>query len=143
MRTPVVAVAAIAVLAAAIPAAAQNLEPLTQRMTLSWGRGDVGAITSLIAADGVAIEIEGQRVGPLNARQASAVLRRLFDNREIVSAQTGMAKIVSGSPRRAFVELAWTIRARGTTIPERYKIFLALVNDDRDAWRITEIRLLK
>jgi hypothetical protein len=50
---------------------------------------------------------------------------------------------VSGSPRRAFVELAWTIRARGTTIPERYKIFLALVNDDRDAWRITEIRLLK
>lgn len=143
MRTTALTLAALAALASVVPAAAQNLESLTERMTQSWGRGDVGSITALIATEGVSIEIEGQRVGPLNPRQASAVLRRLFDNREIVSARAGLAKIVSGSPRRAFVELSWSTRVRGTTIPERYKIFLALVNDDRDAWRITEIRLLK
>jgi hypothetical protein len=49
---------------------------------------------------------------------------------------------VGGQPARAFGEITWTTRARGTTIPERANLFVAFVREG-DAWRITEIRLMR
>lgn len=141
MRRLIVLMLALLAFAPAAHASAQDLDPLVQRVTSAWKRGDASAIASFISGDGVSLEIGGARVGPLPPRQAAAALRKLFDGVETVSVHSGMAKLVSGSPKRAFVEINWTTRARGTTVPMRSTIFIALILEG-DRWRVTEIRHL-
>ena len=52
------------------------------------------------------------------------------------------ARVVGGSPEKGLGEIAWVMRARGTTIPERATVVIALVRED-DRWRVTEIRLMQ
>jgi hypothetical protein len=139
-RRLVLAVAAT--LVAASPAHAQNVRAVVDDVARSWGRADAASIASAASRSGVSVEIDGDRHGPLNGRQASAALRRIFDERETVQVRAGMAKVVEGSPGRAFGEIVWTARMRGTTQPQRSTIFLALVLED-ERWRITEIRVLR
>lgn len=131
-----------ATLLAATGARAQNVRPTVDDVARSWSRADAGAIAAGAARAGIAIEIGGDKHGPLNARQVSAVLRRLFDERETVQVSAGMAKVVEGSPDRAFGDLVWTARARGTTQPQRSTVFLAFVLEG-ERWRLTEIRVLQ
>jgi hypothetical protein len=133
---------AAAILLGASPLRAQNVRPTVDDVARNWRRGDAGSIASAAARSGVAVEIEGDRHGPLNTRQVSAVLRRLFDERETVQVRPGMAKTVEGSPERAFGEVVWTARLRGTTEPQRSTVFLAFVLEG-ERWRITEIRVMK
>ena len=125
-----------------LPAAAQNLEQSLNRVAAAWHRGDAGAITELGAAAGISIDVDGSTVGPLGPRQAAAVLRRVFEDRESVTVRTSLTRAVGGEPARAFGELTWEVRSRGTTIPEQSKLFVALVHE-AGQWRITEIRLLR
>jgi hypothetical protein len=120
----------------------QDVAPVVDRIAAAWSRGNASGVASFAARGGMAIEVDGERHGPLNARQATAVLRGLFENRETVSARTGMAKVLSGSPQRAFGELTWTLRVRGTTVPQRTTVFIGLALED-EAWRITEIRVMQ
>jgi hypothetical protein len=69
-------------------------------------------------------------------------LKSVFERVETVSAEVGRAQEVEGDPRRAFVEITWVTKARGTSIPERTKVFFGLIIDG-DSWRITEIRLIQ
>jgi hypothetical protein len=124
------------------PAAAQDLRPLLERVASAWHRGDVGGISALSARAGVSLDVDGRSVGPLGARQTAAVLRRLFEDRESVAAQVHTIRELGGEPTRAFGEITWSTRARGTTIPERATIFVALVREEK-GWRVTEIRLLQ
>jgi hypothetical protein len=140
LRTLLLAAALIGVGAA--PAASQDLASTLQRVASAWHRGDAGAITALAAQGGISLDVGGGSVGPLAGRQAAAVLRRVFDDRESVAAATRMSRTVGGSPARGFGEITWTTRARGTTIPERGTLFVAFVRE-RDAWRVTEIRLMR
>lgn len=133
---------ATAAIVFAAPAAAQNVRPTVDDLAGSWRRSDAGSIAASVSRSGVSVEIEGDRHGPLNARQVSAVLRRLFDERETVEVRAGAARVVEGSTGRAYGELVWTARMRGTTEPQRATVFLALVLED-DRWRITEIRVLR
>jgi hypothetical protein len=80
-------------------------------------------------------------MGPLGDRQASAVLRRLFADRQTVSTRPGMVQMVGGQPRRAFGEVTWITRAPDTTESERLTVLLELVFEG-DRWRITQIRML-
>jgi hypothetical protein len=127
---------------AASPAAAQDLEQTLERVAAAWHKGDAGAITALAARSGVSLDVDGRSVGPLGPRQAAAGIRRVFEDRESVAARSNMTRVVGGAPPRAFGEITWASRARGTTIPERATIFVALVRED-DRWRITEIRLIR
>jgi hypothetical protein len=132
----------VGVLAFAAPVTGQPLEPTTRRLAQAWQRGDHGSIGSLAVRSGLSLDVDGQKVGPLQARQAAMALRRVFEQRETVSASIGRAREVEGDPRRAFVEIAWVTKARGTTIPEKAQVFLGLVLTN-DGWRITEIRLIQ
>jgi hypothetical protein len=132
---------AIAALGFAGSTSAQNLEPTVRRIVRAWERADVGTIGAIADRNGLSLDIGGQNVGPLQPRQAAAALRRLFDERETISVRAGMHKIVGGQPSRAFFEITWTTRTRGTSIPQRSTIFFAFVLDDE--WRITEIRLIQ
>lgn len=124
------------------PAQAQELRQFNHRLTLAWARNDAGSIASLTAGRGASVELEGRAVGPLAVRQVTALLRRLFEDAgETVSVTLTNTRQLRGTPERAYVELLWARRPRGTTIPERVTVFVALVHEDT-SWRITEIRLL-
>ena len=70
------------------------------------------------------------------------MLRKLFDESETVSVTLTSRKELPGSPVRAYLELVWQRRARGTTIPERVPVFVALTQQEA-AWRITDIRFVQ
>lgn len=133
---------AVVFLAAGAPLRAQPLDPVTRRIAQAWERGDVSSIGRFAARDGLSLDTGGQKVGPLQARQAAMALKSVFERVETVSAEIGQAREVEGNPRRAFVEITWITKARGTTIPERTQVFFGLVVDG-DSWRITEIRLIQ
>jgi len=120
----------------------QELGKFTERLTLAWMRGDAGGIAGLIADRGVSMNVEGELAGPLATRQAGAVLRRVFSDVETISVTLASRKVLPGTPARAYLELLWTRRARGTTIPDRATVFVAVVQEG-DNWRITDIRLLQ
>jgi hypothetical protein len=141
-RVAALAFAAILISAAAARAQEAQLERVLSALASSWARGDAVGLAASGAAAGLVLEIDGETIGPLAPRQAAAVLRRLFVDRETVRLDHGMARVVGGSPLRAFGEFAWIARADGTTIPERAVVFVAFVWED-DAWRITQIRLLR
>jgi hypothetical protein len=128
--------------AAAAPLTAQDPAAAVERIAQAWHRGDASALTGLGARAGISLDVDGRSVGPLSARQAAAVLRRVFEDRESVGVRTVMSRTSGGDPPRAFGELAWTARARGTTIPEGARLFIALVLEG-DRWRITEIRMIR
>jgi hypothetical protein len=124
------------------PVAAQDLTPALRRVADAWHEGDARAVAALGAEAGISLDVDGSTVGPLGSRQAAAVLRRVFGDRESVSAAPRVSRTVGGDPARAFGEITWTTRARGTTIPERATLFVAFVREG-GAWRITEIRLMR
>jgi hypothetical protein len=136
----VLPLACLALLLCAAPARAQDLSPTLDRLAAAWHRGDAGAIMNIAAKAGVSLDVDGRAVGPLGQRQAAAVLRRVFEDRESVAARSSMSRVVGGQPAQAFGEIAWTARARGTTIPQRSTLYVAFVLED-ERWRITEIRL--
>jgi hypothetical protein len=140
-RRCMLTVAALMALAAS-PAVAQDLAQTLERVATAWHKGDAAAITSLAARSGVSLDVDGRSVGPLGPRQAAAGIRRVFEDRESVAVRSNMSRAVGGAPPRAFGEITWTSRARGTTIPERATIFVAFVLED-DRWRITEMRLIR
>jgi ketosteroid isomerase-like protein len=137
------ATAAIALMAsAAVDLHAQPLDQALARVAAAWHAGDAARIAALGARAGISLDVDGSFVGPLGSRQAAAALRRLFDQHESTAARATMTRTVGGDPPRAFGEIAWTSRSRGTSIPEQAKLFVAFVREG-DSWRITEIRLLR
>jgi len=135
-------VVAAALLGATQPARAQDFRPVIDRLAKAWERADVSAVGAHAASIGLSLDVEGRRTGPLPERQAASALRRLFDDRETIAINPGIAKELDGEPRRAFAELTWVTRARGTTIPQRSTIVFTL-ELEKGRWRVTEIRLIR
>jgi len=127
---------------AARPASAQDLRPTVSRLASAWARGDFSEIGTRTARSGLSIAVDGDRAGPYNERQAVAALKRVFDDRETLSARAGKSGIIDGDRRKAYVEISWTTRTRGSRIEERTTVVLQLIEEGQD-WRITEIRLMK
>lgn len=127
--------------AAGAHAQENELQGVLERIAEHWERGDASEIAALGAERGVRIMISEEPAGPFKGHRMAAVLHRLFERWETVSLETGMARVVGGSPARAFGEWVWRHRGRGATVAERTRIFLALVREE-SGWRITEIRLL-
>jgi hypothetical protein len=135
-----VAVAAIIVFHGS--ARAQNVTSFVNSVATAWERGDVDAITGMSAKQGIAFEVDGTHVGSVSGRQAGAVLRRVFDDARTIRATAATAKLLPGSDVRAYGEIVWERRARGTTQAERINIFVALERT-ADGWHITEIRVMR
>ncbi len=121
--------------------AQQDLDATMARVAKMWERGDVRGLTGSASGSGFSLEFDSGRSGPVASRQAAAALRRLFEDQETVSVKPGVTRVVGGRPSRAFGELEWITRPRGTTIPERRTVFVALVREDQ-GWRVTEIRVM-
>ena len=139
MKSRALLSAALLLMSGATASSAQTLEPVAQRIAAAWNKNDAAALTAFAAKPGISLELAGERVGPLPARQAAAALRSLFDKRETVTTRAGIAKEITGQPRRAFLELSWITRQPGTSETARSTVFVALVFEDGH-WRVTEIR---
>jgi hypothetical protein len=124
-------------------AAAQEaqLSRVLDRIAGHWAQGEAAQIAALISRSGVSLDIDNGATGPVSARQAAAVLRQVLSGREAGTLRVRSARVVGGNPPRAFGELAWQFRARGTTIPEHTTVFIALAWE-QESWRITQIRFL-
>jgi hypothetical protein len=134
---------AIAMLATSTPAPAQDLDVAMYRFAGAWRRNDFKAISALIARDGVSIETDAGRFGPLGARSAAAILRTLFGERETTDVRTRQFQGVGGQPQKGYAELIWTTMAPATTEALRIVVFVEFVQEDDRQWRITRIRLLQ
>jgi hypothetical protein len=121
---------------------AQNLEAVVNRLADYWAGADASSVAAMAARGGIRLNIDGKTVGPLAARQATALLRDLFEERETINVRKMTPQIVGGQPPRAFGELSWMMRARGTTIPERTSVLISLVLED-GRWRVNEIRFVR
>src|SRR5688572_26976377 len=132
--------AAWLLLGPASPGQAQSVESVMDQFASYWASGNASSIASLAAENGITLDLERKHSGPLRERQAAAVLRNLFEQRETIQVRRSAPQIVEGQPPRAFGEVTWMMQPRGTTIPERVTVFVAWVLQ-KDRWRITEIRL--
>jgi len=132
----------VALLATATAVRGQDIKPAALRLARAWERADVNTIGGQAAKAGLSLDVGGERFGPVAGRQAAAILKRVFDERETMSTSVGSARELHGENRRAFVELTWVTRSRGTSIPDSTTVLFSL-EYDREQWRITEIRLMR
>ncbi|HEX6694188.1 MAG TPA: hypothetical protein VF035_05825 [Longimicrobiales bacterium] len=142
MRKRVAAAAVILLLSARAELHAQAADGFMARVAAAWRKSDAEAVSLLGDQAGIAIEVDGRHVGSIAPRQAAAVLRRVFADRESLSAVAGTARTMPGNARRAYAEIVWEYRVRGTTQPVKANVFIAAARDGA-AWRITEIRLMQ
>jgi hypothetical protein len=133
---------AIAIMATSSAAQAQDLDGAMSRFASAWRRNDYKAIASLIARDGASIETDAGRLGPLGPRQAAAVLRVLFSERNTTQVRTRQIQDVGGNPQKGFAELVWTTMAPATTEALRVVVFVEFVQESDREWRVSRIRLL-
>jgi hypothetical protein len=134
---------AIAMLATSTTATAQEMDIAMYRFANAWRRNDYKTIVTLIARDGLSIETDVGRFGPLGARQASAILRTLFNERSTTEVRTRQFQSVGGTPKKGYAEVIWTTMAPETTEPLRIVVFVEFVFESEREWRITRIRLMQ
>jgi hypothetical protein len=133
---------ALAMAITATAAQAQDLDGALSRFASAWRRNDYKAIASLIAREGASIETDAGRLGPLGSRQAAAVLRALFSERNTTQVRTRQLQDVGGDPQKGYAELVWTTKAPATTETLRVIVFVEFVQESDRAWRVSRIRLL-
>lgn len=138
----------LAVLAlSALPAAAAaqtsqaDLQSSFRAVAMQWARGDASGVARHMTPGGLSIDVSDGPMGLLSERQASALLRQLFEQGETVGVTFGMLERVGGSPPRAFGAITWTTRPRGTQVPIERTVYFGL-QWLGDAWRVSEIRLI-
>ncbi len=134
--------ALLLVLARTDGAAGQRVEPVLERFVSYWARGDENAIAALATRQGIRLDFDRKEMGPLAERQAAALLRRMFDDHETINVRLMVSRSMDGQPKRAFGEISWMMRPRGTTIPDKTSVFVALIFEN-EQWRITEIRFVR
>lgn len=132
----------VLVLMKSTEAHAQRLDDIVEIIAFAWSHADARTVVAMAAREGIQFETREGRMGPLRSRQATAVLRRVFADRETITTSPGMIQIVGGSPRRAFGEITWVTRAPDTTQSESLTVLLELVFEG-ERWRITQIRMLQ
>lgn len=134
----------LALLLAPSLGAAQRSDDLRnsfREVAFDWARADAGAVVRHMVPDGIIIDASDGRMGPLTDRQATALLRQLFDLGETVSVDIVMLERVGGRPPRGFASMIWTTRPRGTEVPVRRTVYFGLQLID-SRWRVSEIRLI-
>ena len=141
MRTLVAVLALLAMPGAVAAQDAGNLAGTFRAVAGQWARGDAAGVVRNLAPAGVSIDVGDGTMGPLSERQASALLRQLFDQGETVGVQAGMLERVGGRPPRGFGAITWITRPEGTRVPLRRTVYFGLDWTD-GRWRVAEIRLI-
>jgi hypothetical protein len=89
-------------------------------------------------AEGIALYLPGRASEAMGVRQARAALQAFLAGTGPGRARASRTRELGGSPRRGFVELAWTPQAGTGGGP--YTAFVGFSVSD-GAWRIDEIRV--
>ena len=105
-----------------------------------WSQRDADGLARVLSSGGVALYLLDESHPAAGVRQARAALSDLLDRGG--RAQVTRAEQLGGAPPRGFAELGWEVTAPGSPAALRYVIFVGFVLED-DAWRISEIRVLR
>jgi hypothetical protein len=142
MRSLVAALALLCLPSAVSGQDADDLQSTFRVVARQWAGSDASGLVRHLDPTGVSIDVGDGPMGPLSDRQASALLRQLFDQGETVNVEAGMLERVGGRPPRGFGAITWTTRPRGTEVPIRRTVYFGLEWVD-GAWRVAEIRLIR
>jgi hypothetical protein len=127
--------------AVVVAQAGDSPEALAGTAARAWGSGDIRALQSLLASEGITLRVDEQAHTGVNARQARASLERFIGRHEPGEVGIRRATALGGDPPRGLVELDWRTTLRDAPEPVSYVIFLGLTLAD-DRWRVVEIRIL-
>jgi len=105
-----------------------------------WSQRDADGLARVLSPGGVALHLLDESHPTAGVRQARAALSDLLGRGG--RARVTRTEQLGGAPRRGFAELGWEVTAPGAPSALRYVIFLGFVLED-DAWRISEIRVLR
>ena len=141
MRRALAVLALVLVPSLATGQRSDDLRSAFREVAFDWARADAGAVVRHMVPTGILIDASDGRMGPLSDRQATALLRQLFEQGETVSVDIVMLESVGGRPPRGFASIIWTTRPRGTEVPVRRTVYFGLQLID-GVWRISEIRLI-
>jgi hypothetical protein len=119
-----------------------DLQTTFRAVARHWASSNASGLVRHLDPAGVSIDVGDGPMGPLSDRQASALLRQLFDQGETVNVEAGMLERVGGRPPRGFGAISWTTRPRGTEVPVRRTVYFGLEWIE-NAWRVSEIRLIR
>lgn len=137
----ILAALALVLLPSLAAAQGEDLRTAFRDVATQWAREDAGAVVRHMVPGGLLIDASDGRMGPLTGRQATAVLRQLFEQGETVDVDIVMVERVGGVPPRGFASISWTTRPRGTEVPVRRTVYFGLQQLGGD-WRVSEIRLI-
>jgi hypothetical protein len=122
---------------------AATLSSFVASVARHWAGGDADALVELAPSDGrILLDLAGEGPGEVQTRNAAAALRRLFGERETVTARPTGATVSGGTPLRGFGELSWVARPRGVSETLVSVVYVGAVWED-GAWRIRELRVLR
>lgn len=119
------------------------LEEAALRFARAWAAGSADAIAGVLVERGVRLQLGGPSHAGLSARQAAAAVREYLRDYEEVDAALLRASRVSGSPDRGSAVIQWTGRVSGTSQRVGRTLFLGLVREGGERWRVDEIRLVR
>jgi hypothetical protein len=105
-----------------------------------WSQRDADGLARVLSPGGVALHLLDESHPAAGVSQARTALSDLLGRGG--RAQVTRAEQLVGSPPRGFAELGWEVMAPGSPAALRYVILLGFVLED-DAWRISEIRVLR
>lgn len=132
----------------AIPVAVSAQDPQNRALgdtfrsvARQWATSSPNAVARHLSPEGVQVDLSGGPMGPLGERQATALLRQLFEEDETVRVELALLQRVGGNPPRAYGSIIWLTRPRGTEALVRRTVYFGL-QWVRGAWMISEIRLI-
>ena len=128
-------------LSVAAPVQAQSdLGGAATAFARAWRSRDADAIVSILAPDGVRLQLVGERAAGLPARQARAALSEFLGARTSGSLDGPRLQELGGMPPRGTAEFRWQTVVQGTTEPMTHTVYVAFTRVDA-GWRINEIRV--
>jgi len=123
--------------------ASNPLEETALHFAQAWAAGGGNQTGSLLAPDGIRLQLGGGSHSGLSVRQATASFREFLRDFEEGEAVLLRASHVAGSVDRGSAVIGWSARVSGTSQRVERTLFLGLAREEGDSWRIDEVRLLR
>lgn len=143
---PTFAILAAVVVLATPPLRAQDRasspEALARAAAAAWARQDARTLETMLAPSGLTLRLDGQSHTGVSSRQVRASLEAFFGRHGGGEARVRRSAALGGDPPRGLAELEWSTAPRGSPGPLAYVIFLGLLRDDDERWRVVEIRVV-
>lgn len=111
------------------------------RFVRAWVNGDDGSLASMLVAQGIRLQLQGDLYPSVDLRRGVEALRAFLGRYPGGEAELMRVSQASGTPGAGFAEFQWRTRVAGTGEGVIFTLFLAFAMEE-GTWIVTEIRVL-